>query len=310
MRGSARLPLLLLIVTLLPGCPAIQWYTRQSSKGAVRGFYEGMADLEQPLRGKALSNVLSDPALRQTAQDVTAAIVIGAIDGLTQAKITKLSEHLVHDSMQTLREQGGAAMNDFVDKSGPLLEQAMRRGIETSILALGESMRKTAQNDLGAATNLLVRSAIEGMMQALRQGGREALRDLSADTEQYLAQKVAPNAGLVARTVTREAMLGLQDGFTQSGMHDQLPALRMVMREIGIGLGEGLGQGLGRSVRKSPLEPILIGLSAGLTLLFVATVVWLILLWRRYAHITRSLINADPSKNSSKRLEASADPIP
>lgn len=308
MRGLGRALLLFIVATFLPGCPAINWYMRQSSKGAVRGFYEGMAELEQPLRGRAMVNVLGDPALRQTAHDVTAAVVLGAVDGLTQAKITKLSEHMVQDSLQTLREQGGAAMNDFVKSSGPLLEQAMRRAIESSILTMGEAMRKTAQTDMGAATNLLVKSAIEGMMQALRQSGREALHDLSADTEQYLAQKVAPNAGLVARTVTREAMLGLQDGFTQSGMHDQLPALRMVMREIGVGLGEGLGQGLGRSVKKSPLEPILIGLSAGLTLLFVGTVVWLILLWRRYARITAKLIDVEAQKTVS--LSTSVDPIP
>ena len=84
----------------------------------------------------------------------------------------------------------------------------MRRGIESSILTMGEAMRKTAQSDMGAATNLLVKSAIDGMMQALRQSGRDALRDLSADTESYLAHKVAPNAGLVARTVTREAVQG------------------------------------------------------------------------------------------------------
>lgn len=303
MRSSARVLFLLLITTLLPGCPAIQWYTRQSGRGAVRGFYEGMAELDQPLRSKAMSNVIGDPTLRLAAHDVTAAIVMGAVDGLTEAKITKLSEHMVQDSLRMLREQGGSAMNEFVQSSGPLLEQAMRRGIESSILTMGEAMRKTAQSDMGAATNLLVKSAIEGMMQALRQSGRDTLRDLSADTESYLAHKVAPNAGLVARTVTREAVLGLQDGFAQSGLPghlpEHLPALRMVMREIGAGLGEGLGQGLGHSIQKSPLEPILIGLSAGLTLLFVTTLVWLALLWRRYIRITRSLIESKAKADST-----------
>jgi hypothetical protein len=80
----------------------------------------------------------------------------------------------------------------------------------------------------------------------------------------------------------------------------------MTMREIGIGLGEGLGQGLGKSVSKSPLEPILIGLSAGLTLLFAATVVWLILLWRRYLHITKSLADAKgPDPNLSVSIDRS-----
>jgi hypothetical protein len=180
----------------------------------------------------------------------------------------------------------------------------MRRGIENAIMTLGESMHKSAESDLGAATNLLVKAAVDGMMSELRKGGRDLIHDLSGDTEQYLTQKVAPNAGLVARTVTREAILGLQDGFTQTGMHDQLPALRMTMREIGIGLGEGLGQGLGKSVSKSPLEPILIGLSAGLTLLFAATVVWLVLLWRRYMQITRTLADAKgPDPNFTQSID-------
>ena len=304
MPRTARFTLLLLIVTLLPGCPAIQWYTRQSTRGAVRGVYEGLADLEQPLRGQAMSRILQDPILRQTAHDVTAAVVLGVVDGLTQAKISRLSEKMVQDTVGSLKTQGGEAMNKFVSDAGPLLEVAMRRGIENAIMALGESMHKSAESDLGAATNILVKAAIDGMMTELRKSGKDLLHDLSGDTEAYLQQKVAPSAGLVARTVTREAMLGLQDGFQQSGMHDQLPALRMTMREIGIGLGEGLGQGLGKSVSKSPLEPILIGLSAGLTLLFAATVVWLILLWRRYMHITKQLADAQgPTPNLTQSID-------
>lgn len=296
MPRHVRLLLLLFLGALQTGCPAIQWYTKQSSKGAVRGFYEGVAEIEQPLRGRAMAQVLNDPVLRQMAHDVTASVVTGAVDGLTEAKLNKLSEHMVEDSMRTLREQGTEAMQKFMNDAGPMLEQAMRHGIENSILTVGEAMRKSAQNDMGEATNLLVRAAVDGMLVSLRRGSHDLFRDLSVDTEQYLAGKVAPSAGLVARTVTREAVLGLQDGFTQPGMHEQLPALRMVMREIGIGLGEGLGQGLGHSVRKSPLEPILIGLSAGLTLLFVTALVWLILLWRRYVHVTQSIAEAPIGK--------------
>lgn len=285
--------LLLLISTCLPGCAAMQWYARQTGKGAVRGFYEGMASVDDPLRKKVINDVLSDPALRQVAHDITASVVGGAVDGLTQAKLDQLAGSMVQNTMKTLREQGDSAMNQFVREAGPMLDRALRRGIEDAVLAMGTAMHKTAQEDMGEATTLLVRAAIEGLMQSLTRAGRELTRDLDDKTERFLTQKVAPGAGQVARTFTREAVLGIQEGLAQGGLSggikDQLPTLRMVMHEIGVGLGEGLGVGIGRSVQKSPIEPLLTGIAVVLGILLTGAVVGLILMWRRYLSTSKSL---------------------
>jgi len=272
------------------GCPAIQWYARQSGKGAVRGFYEGMADVQQPLRNQVLADMLGDPALRKVAHDLAASAVLGTVDGLSQLKLEALTSRMVENAMLTLRKQGDSTMKELVRDAGPALEQAMRHGVEGAILTLGASLHESAKGDMGAATALLMRAAVEGMLQALNSSGRELLADLNDNTERYLSQKVAPGAGQIARTLSREAVLGLQDGLSQSTLKDQLPAVRMVMREVGIGLGEGIGVGLGRSVKKSPLEPILTGISAVLGVLFLGAVVWLVLLWRRYTHMSKSLV--------------------
>ena len=107
----------------------------------------------------------------------------------------------------------------------------------------------------------------------------------------------------MARTVTREAILGMQEGLTQSGVKDQMPALRMVMREVGMGLGEGLGVGFGCSVQKSPLEPILTGITIVLGILFVAAVVGIILIWRRYMTASGSLALFAQEMNQAELLD-------
>lgn len=276
-------------IGLTASCSPLQWYARQTGKGAVRGFYEGMAGIDDQVRHQVISSLLNDPTLRKTAHDLTEAIIIGAVDGLSQAKLDKLAGQVVENTLSTLRAQGDSALNQLVRETGPLLDQALRRAVQDAVMTLGSSLRESAQGDLGTATSLLMKSAVEGVLQALNRTGRELGRELNENTERYLTEKVAPGAGMVARTVTREAILGMQEGLMQSGMKDQMPALRMVMREVGMGLGEGLGVGFGRSVQKSPLEPILTGITIVLGVLFLAAVVGIILLWRRYLSASGSL---------------------
>lgn len=283
--------LLLLLAGLFTnaGCPAIQWYMRQSGKGAVSGFYEGMSHVDPAVHRRITSTVLEDPNLQKFAHDLTSSIVLGASDGMTQAKLDALAGRVVQSAMTTLREQGSDALNQLMKQAGPALEQSLRRGVEESVLAMGAAMHKTAETDMGAATTLLMRAAVDGVLQSLRHSSRELGRELNDSTEQYLKEKVAPGAGHIARTLTREAMLGLHDGLTETGVKEQLPALRLVMHEIGAGLGEGMGEGLGRSVHKSPLEPILTGITIILAVLFIGAVIGLVLMWRRYVSVTRSL---------------------
>lgn len=280
----------LFIATLLSvGCSPIQWYARQSGKGAVRGFYEGVADVDEPVRRRVMSDVLGDPALRQMAHDVASSIVTGVVDGVSQAKLDRLTNNMVKSTLETLRAEGDSAMAQLVDRTGPLLERALRRGVEDAVLAMGSALHRSAQDDLAAATSLIMRAAVDGAVQSLRRSSVELGHDLDANTERFLTQRVAPGVGYIAHTFTREAVLGLQEGLTQSGVKDQMPALRLVMHEIGLGLGEGLGVGFGRSVQKTPLEPVLIGIAVVLGLLLVGTVLWLVLLWRRYSHTSQSL---------------------
>lgn len=281
--------LLVLGVSFSSGCTALQWYARQTGKGAVQGFYEGMSGIDGTLQRQVTSQLLSDPAVRQVARDVTAAVVLGAVDGLSQAKLDALSGNLIQSTLRTLREEGNTAVTQLVRETSPLIEEAMRRGIEQSMQALGGALRKTAQEDLGAATTLLVRAAVDGAMQSLQKAGRELGHELDEHTEQYLKQKVAPGVGHIARTLTREAILGMEEGLIESGAKNQMPALRLVMHEIGLGLGEGLGVGFGRSVHKSPIEPILIGIAITLGLLLAAALAGVIVLWRRYLSTSKSL---------------------
>jgi hypothetical protein len=274
---------------LFSGCSPIQWYARQSGKGAVRGFYEGVADVDEGTRRRVMSEVLGDPALRQMAHDVASSIVTGVVDGVAQAKLDRLTNNMVKSTLDTLRTEGDTAMAQFVDRTGPLLERALRRGVEDAVLAMGSALHHSAQTDMGAATTLLMRAAVDGAVQSLRRSSVELGHDLDANTERFLTQRVAPGVGYIAHTFTREAVLGLQEGLTQSGMKDQMPALRLVMHEIGLGLGEGLGVGFGRSVQKAPLEPVLIGIAVVLALLLVGSVLWLVLLWRRYSNTSQSL---------------------
>lgn len=286
---AAAAAFLLLSTFLAAGCSPIQWYARQSGKGAVRGFYEGVGDVDETTRRRVMADVLGDPSLRQMAHDVAASMVTGIVDGVAQAKIDRLTNDMVKSTLDTLRTQGDSAMAHFVDRTGPLLERALRRGVEDAVMTMGSALYQSARTDMGAATTLLMKAAVDGAVQSLRRSSVELAHDLDANTERFLTQRVAPGVGHIAHTFTREAILGLSEGLTQSGAKDQMPALRLVMHEIGLGLGEGLGVGFGRSVQRTPLEPVLIGIAAVLGLLLVGTVLWLVLLWRRYSHTTQSL---------------------
>ena len=59
--ASLRAAFLFFAAFLLVGCSPIQWYARQSGKGAVRGFYEGVTDVDEATRRRAMSEVLGDP---------------------------------------------------------------------------------------------------------------------------------------------------------------------------------------------------------------------------------------------------------
>lgn len=281
---------------------------RRGTRGAVIGAAEGLADMNPALLARLHQVYLGDTNMQRLAQELTRAIVLGGAEGLKQAQVDQLTAGAVKSTMDALREQGGAAMDDLARRAGPQLEAALRVGVSESILSAGVALRQSAQRDLAVATNVLVKAAVTAAIDAIRQSMKDV--DLDRATERYARETLAPAAGLVMRTMMREALIGVAEGAREGGLNDQVvqgkgkdAPLRAAMREIGAGLAEGMRVGVSDDGKLTRLLTAGIGVLAALLL---GCLVAAIFLWKRYQRTTRSLVLFARKLNDSQRADDSA----
>lgn len=295
--SRALLPLLLVwgCVSVLPGCAAPELTARVTTRGAVHGAAEGLAGLEPEVLRKLQQTYLDDEALQRAARDLSRALIQGTAQGLDQAQVDQLAGRAVAAAMDTLRTQAGQAAL----AAAPHLEAALREGIQTAILSAGDALRQSAQRDLAVAARSLVRASLSAAVDTLGRYARSV--DWHGATSRYAEESLAPAAGLVARTMMREAVVGMQEGLDQVGAGKDVP-LRAIMREVGAGLAEGLGTG----AADSRLTNWLIAFVVVLGGLLLGALVGAILLWRRYQQTTRSLVLFARKMNDAQKADNAA----
>lgn len=267
--GVVRFLACLLPVLLWGGCANLsETLARKASAGSVHGMIEGLAAQSPEALAAARKALLGDVNLSQAAREMAAAVVSGSMDGLNQEDLEARSRALLTAVFETLRQQGDATLIELIDRSGPHLEETLRRAVAASILSAGQSFRTIATRDLEEATRILVRTAIDTTLTTAT-----AAASRSAD-------ELGPVAGRIAHDLMQEAMTGLKDGLSPADV-------RTYMREGALGFSEGLRSGINDQVSK--LETSLIAVVVALVTILALAITSLVLLWRRLQLAVKTL---------------------
>jgi hypothetical protein len=252
---------------------------RQGAQGAIKGIFDGLATVDPAVRQQVRNAYIGDVDFQKGIHDLSQSLVLGAGEGLRQAQVDQMAAAAVNAVMTALRQQGGMALADL-QTAEPELERALRSAITTSITSAGQALAQTATRDLTLALRALLTAAVDGTVDALS-------RHLhTVDLRAFAERDLAPAAGLVARTFTREAVIGLRQGLDEAG-HGEKPPIRAIMREVGAGLAEGMKAGVTDNGR---FESLLIGVLAVQGAFLLAVIVGGVVLWRRYQQTTSSLL--------------------
>lgn len=209
------------------------------------GIEETLRALNDPENQELMERLASDPELRKAARDFTAAITGGALDGLTEdarhAKIRELSEAYIRTVSRAL---GKALDEDISPAATRTVESLMGGAIAAAVSP--ENKRLTASFVDG-----VTRSAMTALMQSTARGLRDELGpalgkviadDLSPALKKMIAEDLGPALnkviaedirpavhdllgpqtnqaiGGLVRQITKDAVLGANDGMSELGV--------------------------------------------------------------------------------------------
>jgi hypothetical protein len=173
------------------GCSGtIQEAARSAAPAAVEGAVE---EAQEPDTRNDIARVLADPEIREASSALTAAIIAGAFDGLTDEQ--RMAElRLLTDGM--VRTMGASLSRTLRDDIAPQLSEALAQAVERSI-----------ERALDAETE----QRLEAMTQAATRGMMKGLSQSLLDENGQPSPAWGTLLGQVARDVTRQAAFGLDD---------------------------------------------------------------------------------------------------
>ena len=196
------------------------------------GIEETLRALNDPENQELMRRLVNDPELRQAAHDFTAAITGGALDGLTEEarhrKIQELSQAYIRTLASTLSKSLDEDISPAVTRT---VESIMGGAIAAAVSP--ENRRLTA-----SFVDSVARSAMTALMQSTARGLRDDLgpalgkvitEDLKPALADLLTTQSQQAIGGLVRQITKDAVLGANDG----------------MSELGISLRPNAGDGLG-----------------------------------------------------------------
>ena len=173
------------------GCAAtVQQAAKDAAPAAVEGAVEGA---KQPDTRDDIATILADPEIRSAASSLSAAVLAGALDGLTDeqrsAELRRLTDAVV-------RSMGAAAAKSLRDDIAPQLSKVLADAVDRS---LEQVLNEHTEQRLEALTAAVARGTARGL--------RESLLDSSGRP----APEWSRALGQMARDVTQHAALGLDD---------------------------------------------------------------------------------------------------
>jgi len=215
---------------------------RRGVEGGLGGALEA---LNEPRNRELLLRLLRDPDIQEAAHDLTEAITGGAVDGLTaearQQRIREASDAYI----RTISEAVGDALDEKIspavtrgigDVVGGTVAAALRPenarlarsfvdGVTRStITAFMQSTAQGLRDDLGPALNKVLEQDLgPGLQRVIEDNLGPALRkvlerDLQPMIESALGGEDGGGAGVFARGLSRQIVLGVNDGMSELGV--------------------------------------------------------------------------------------------
>ena len=231
-----------LAASLLACATGAERLVKQGVEGGVAGTLEALND---PHNKQLLRQLLQDADIRDAAHDLTEAITGGALDGLTEEERMRRVREASDAYVRTVAASVGKALNEDVTPAltrtvesvvGGAVAAALRPenarlarsfvdGVTRStITAFMQSTAQGLRDDLGPALNLVLeRDLGPGLQRVIEDNVGPALRkvierDLQPMIEAALGGEEGGAAGMFARDLTRQIVLGANDGMSELGI--------------------------------------------------------------------------------------------
>jgi hypothetical protein len=188
--------------TLSLGCATIGG---RAAKSAVR---ESAAQLSTQETTQDLTRFLSDPQLRQAIVELTQAVVGASVDDLTTEQRTQRISDALAKYAQRLTAVVGAEIGDAMARAIP-------RATEAFLATMASPQGQARISAIGGTiTGTVVASLADQLSKDSAVG--DAIRDdLGRGTAEALDVHLTPALGRAARTISREGVIGAEEGFEQ-----------------------------------------------------------------------------------------------
>lgn len=241
-RLAAGAALVCTLVCTLGCATGAEKMVRGGIEGGLAGTLEALND---PHNKELLRKILQDSHIKQSAHDLTEAITGGALDGVTDAERMKKIREASDAYIRTIASAVGKALDEDISPSvargvgdvvGGTIASALRPenrqlarsfidGVTRStITAFMQSTSKGLRDDLGPALNkVLAQDLGPGLQRVIEDNLGPALktvmeRDLQPMMASALGGEEGGGAGVFARALTRQIVLGVNDGMSDLGI--------------------------------------------------------------------------------------------
>ncbi len=241
-RRMAGGSLALLVLSQLACASATKQIVRGGIEGGLTGTLEALND---PHNKELMRKILQDGDVKRSAHDLVAAITGGALDGVTDEQRMERIRVVSEAYIRTISDAVGRALDEDIspaitrgigDVVGETIAAALRpenRRLASSfvdsvtrstITALVQSSARGLRDDLGPALNKVLQEDLgPGLQRVIEDNVGPALRtviarDLQPMIEEALGGEDGGGAGLFARALTRQIVLGVNDGMSDLGI--------------------------------------------------------------------------------------------
>ena len=245
--GARRRRLTALLALALTGSQlACATGTEKLVRGGVEGGLRGTLEaLNDPHNQELMRRLMQDADIQKSAHDLTEAITGGAVDGLTEAERMKRVREASDAYIRTISAAVGKALNEDIspavtrgigDVVGGTVASALRPEnrqlarsfvdsvTRSTITAFTQSTAQGLRDDLGPALNkVLAQDLGPGLQRVIEDNLGPALRtvmerDLQPMVEAALGGEDGGGTGIFARALTRQIVLGVNDGMSDLGI--------------------------------------------------------------------------------------------
>ncbi|MBL8974238.1 MAG: hypothetical protein JNK56_26830, partial [Myxococcales bacterium] len=215
---------------------------RSGMAGGVGGSLEALND---PHNKALLLRLLQDPDIKAAAHDLTAALTGGALDGLSDAERMARVREASDEYIRTIAAAVGGALDEDISPAvtravtdvvggavaGALRPANIKRAEElvdgvtrTTITAFTQSTARGLREDLGPALNKVIADDLGPALQKVVEVNigpalRKVIKDdLGPAMMAVLDGEDGGASGSFARALTKQIVLGVNDGMSELGI--------------------------------------------------------------------------------------------